>query len=200
MVLVKNNDTYVYDKTSNVLLRSSHNNQKLNNEFNFDKGTGSVGSRWITDPAKGSNYRYYAFVKFSSSFTVSSLSQRLHWEARAEQKKFGNWNTRNDYLPIWGCAAHWSYDYWIIYPGAGFGVVRDGSQYPLPNSSNKPTSPYYISNLNTNYTVRDLQFSSMYTINPAVVGYSFFDNVRVYNYSFEFKFSGGPSGYSYTYN
>lgn len=201
LLLVKNNDTYVYDKNSKVLLRSTHSNQKLNNEFNFDKGTGSVGSRWITDPAKGSNYRYYAFVKFSSSFTVSSLSQRLYWEARAEQKKFGNWNTRNDYLPIWGCSAHWSYDYWIIYPGAGFGVKRDGSQYPLPNSSNKPTSPYYISNMNTNTTgARELQFSDMYTITPSIVGYSYFDNVRVYNYSFEFKFSGGSSGYNYTYN
>lgn len=202
LIVVKNKDTYVYDTKSNKLLRSTNStNQKLNNEFNFDKGTGTVGNRFISDPAKGSNYRYYAYVKFSSSFTVSSLSQRLYWEARAEQKKFGNWNTRNDYNPIWGCSAYWSYDYWIIYPNTGFGVVRNGSQYPLPNSSNKPTSPYYVSNMHTNYTgPRELQFSDIYSINPTTVGYSFFDNVRVYNYSFEFKFSGGSSGYNYTYN
>lgn len=202
IVEFRDNDTFVYGKKSNELLRTTIGNhdQSLNNEFNFDKGTGSVGSRYITDPAKGSNYRYYAFVKFSSSYTVSTLSQTFYWEARAEQKKFGNWNTRNDYNPIWGCSANWSYDYWIIYPGAGFGVKRDGAQYPLPNSSNKPTSPYSVSNLNTNYTVRDLQFSSIYSINPATIGYSFFENVRVYNYNFTFKFSGGSSGYNYSYN
>ncbi|VXA98190.1 hypothetical protein FLAVO9AF_10205 [Flavobacterium sp. 9AF] len=202
LVWFADDGTFVYKKNSTNLLRKSsidtHVASKLNGQYNFNKGTGNSSNRWITDPAKGSNYRYYGKVIFTSSFTVSSLSQNFYWEARAEQKKFGNWNTRNNYNPIWGCAANWSYDYWIIYPGAGFGTVRDGSMYPLPNSSGKPTSPYYVSNLNTNYTVRSLQFSSMYTIVPASIGYSFFDNVRVYNYNFVFKYSGGASGYNYT--
>lgn len=200
LIVFQGDTIYRYDKSTNKLITNNDKStsQKLNNEFNFNKGTGSASNRWITDPAKGSNYRYYGRVIFSSIYTTSSLSQTFYWEARAEQKKFGNWNTRNDYNPIWGCSAYWSYDYWIIYPGAGYGIVRDGSQYPLPNSLNRPTSPYNVSNLNTNYTKRPLQFSDMYTINPLKAGYSFFDNVRVYNYNFVFKYSGGSSGYNYT--
>ncbi len=202
LLVFSGDETLVYDRNTMNLLRKSSIAEdlfsKLNGQYNFNKGTGTSSNRWITDPAKGSNYRYYGKVIFTSSFTTTSLSQTFYWEARAEQKKFGSWNTRNDYNPIWGCAANWSYDYWIIYPGAGYGTVQDGSVYPLPNSSGKPTSPYYISNLYTNYTVRSLQFSSMYTIVPASVGYSFFDNVRVYGYNFVFKYSGGASGYNYT--
>ena len=190
----------VYSKKSNELLKSidtEPSQQKLNNQYNFNKGTGSVSNRWIQDIYKGSNYRYYGQVFFSSIYTTSTLSQTFYWKARAEQKKFGNWNTRNDYNPIWGFSGNWRYDYWIIYPNAGFGTVRDGSQYPLPNGGNLPTSPYNLSNLNTNYTVRNMQFSAMYSINPSQIGYSFFDNVRVYNHAFTFKFSGGPSGINY---
>jgi hypothetical protein len=200
LLVFKDDATSVYDKKTKVLLHETNANtsEKLNNEFNFNKGTGSISNRWVTDPSKGSNYRYYGRVLFSSSYTTSTLSQTFYWEARAEQKRFGSWNTRNTYNPIWGCSANWSYDYWIIYPNAGYGTVRNGNQYPLPNSSSRPTSPYYIANLNTNYTKRYLQFSSMYSIVPASIGYSFFDNVRVYNYNFVFKYSGGSSGYSYT--
>lgn len=192
----------VYNRKTNELLKSFDSKaetpqQNLNNQYNFNKGTGSSGSRWIQDIYKGSDYRYYGQVLFSSIYTTSSLSQTFYWEARAEQKKFGNWNTRNDYNPIWGFSGNWSYDYWIIYPNAGFGTVRDGSQYPLPNSGGLPTSPYNLANLNTNYTVRNMQFSAMYSINPSQIGYSYFDNVRVYNYGFTFKFSGGSTGVNY---
>lgn len=196
--------TTVYSKKTNKPLRTisakEGTTQNLNNQFNFNKGTGSVSNRWITDVYRGSNYRYYGQVLFSSIFTTSTLSQTFYWKARAEQKKFGNWNTRNNYNPIWGFSGSWAYDYWVIYPNAGFGVVRNGSQYPLPNSAGLPTSPYNLSNLNTNYTVRNMQFAAMYSITPSQIGYSFFDNVRVYNHAFTFKFSGGPSGINYNAN
>lgn len=174
-----------------------------NGQYNFKRNarlggfeTLSGDKYWITDLAKGNKYRYYAQASFSSGYTVSLLSQTFFWTARAEHKKWGNWATRNNYLPIWGISAHWSYDYWIIYNGAGYGVVRDGSMYPLPNSTPWPTSPYSLSNLNTNYTVRYLHPHGMFTYSYGA-GFQFFENTRVYNHGWTFKFSGGPSGYSY---
>lgn len=196
--------TTVYNRKTNEKLRTFTNRsvpvQSLNGQFDFNKGTGSASNRWITDIYRGSNYRYYGQVIFTSAYTLSTLSQNFYWRARAEQKKFGNWNTRNNYNPIWGFSGSWRYDYWVKFPNAGFGTVRDGAQYPLPNSSALPTSPYNLSNLNTNYTVRPMQFSAMYSINPSQIGYSFFDNVRVYNHAFTFKFSGGSSGINYNAN
>ncbi len=175
----------------------------LNNQFDFVKHARRSGYEswngaqyWIEDPAKGSNYRYYAYAKFVSTYTITSLSQTYFWAARAEQKKFGNWATRNDYNPIWGISANWSYDYWIIFTGAGFGVVRDGATYPLPNTSGNPTSPYSLSGLNTNYTVRNMYPNGLFTITGSA-GYQFFENVRLYNNSYTFRFSGGCCGYDY---
>jgi hypothetical protein len=175
----------------------------LNGEFNFYKNARRPGYEsaygtkyWINDPGQNNNYRYYAQVNFSSSFTTLSLTQSFYWIARAEQKKWGNWATRNNYNPIWGISANWSYDYWVIYDGMGFGVVHNGVNYPLPNTYNRPTSPYGLTSLFTNYTVRYLHLNGTYNIKPTL-NYDFFDNVRVYNDSWTFKFSGGPSGYTY---
>lgn len=175
----------------------------LNGEFDFRKharrpgyDSHDNGKYWINDPGQNDNYRYYAYANFNSSFTTLSLTQSFYWAARAEQKKWGNWATRNDYNPIWGISANWSYDYWVIYDGMGFGVVHDGQFYPLPNTYNRPTSPYGLASLHTNYTVRYLHLHGTYTISGKA-NYDFFDNVRVYNDSWTFKFSGGPSGYTY---
>lgn len=175
----------------------------LNGQYNFYKNARRPGYEtaygtkyWINDPGQNNNYRYYAQVNFTSSFTTLSLSQSFYWIARAEQKKWGNWATRSNYNPIWGISANWSYDYWVIYDGMGFGVVHDGQWYPLPNTYNRPTSPYGLASLHTNYTVRYLHLHSTYTISGKA-NYDFFDNVRVYNDNWTFKFSGGPSGYSY---
>ncbi len=202
LLVLNNLETKIYSVKTGELLRTSSvsfGTEKLNGEFDIDKGTynTSTNSRWLTDPAKNSNYRYYANVIFTSNFTIEILNQTFYWTARAEQKKFGNWNTRNDYNPIYGISANWSYDYWIIYPGAGFGVKREGAQYPLANSAGNPTSSYNLSSLNSNYTIRNMYPNGFYSINTTTAGYKFFDNVRLYNYSFTFKFSGGSSGYNY---
>lgn len=182
----------------------STNKITLNNEYNFVKHARRPGNEswtgtvyWITDPAKGSNYRYYAYAQFSSSFTVTTLSQTYFWTARAEQKKFGNWATRNDYLPIWGISASWSYEYWVIFPGAGYGTKRDGALYPLPNNANNPTSPYSLSGMNSNFIGNRYMYPhGLYSITSSA-GYQFWDNVRIYNSSYTFKFSGGCCGYDY---
>ena len=175
----------------------------LNNEYDFVKHARRPGYEtpensviWLEDPSKGDKYRYYAYVKFTSTFTTVSLSQTYFWSARAEQKKFGNWATRNDYNPIFGINANWSYDYWVIFPGAGFGTVRNGAQYPLPNGTSYPTSPYNLSSLHTNYTVRYMYPHGFVSLN-GTEGYQFFENVRLFSNSYSFKFSGGCCGYTY---
>lgn len=192
----------VYDNTGAIVKEIDYNSQeKLNGEYNFTRGIGPSGNRggWINDPARGSNYRYRSFVTFTSSFTTSSLSQNYYWYARAEQRRFGNWATRNNYLPIWGFQASWKFDYWIIYNGDPYGTVID-SDSPLNmlnNSNGYATSPYGLSNLNTNYTIRYLYPHGGYSINPATAGFSFFENVRIYNNSYSSSFTGGASGYSF---
>ena len=95
-------------------LLSQHTTLKtdLNGDYDFQKNarrpgyeTVSGNKYWITDPVQGNNYRYYAQAYFHSSYTTQLLAQTYYWIARAEQKKWGNWATRNDYNPIWGISA-----------------------------------------------------------------------------------------------
>lgn len=182
----------IFDQSGKEILMTTIT-PKMNHEFDFEKGTG-----WVTDPSKGSSYRYRANVKFVSGYTIGTLSNTFYWEARAEKKVLGNWNTRNNYNPIYGFSGSWSYDYWIQYNGAGYGVVRDGLTDPLPYSSSPlPDSPYNISNLNTNATMRYLHPHGFYTL-PAGANYKFFENTRLYNHAFVAKFSGGSSGSNLT--
>jgi hypothetical protein len=160
----------------------------------YETASGSVV--WLQDPARGSNYRYYARVTFRSGYTTSTISQTFFWDAKAQQRRFGNWATRSSYNPIWGISGSWRYDYWIIYNNASYGVVRDGAQYPLPNMTPRPTSPYYLSGLNTNHTVRYL-YPHGFFARSSTIGWNFFENLRLYNYAFTISFSGGSSGYGY---
>lgn len=187
--------------TGELLNTSTAEKVSLNGEYDFQKNARRSGHEsqsgnkwWITDPAQGNNYRYYAQAYFHSSFTTSLLAQTYFWTARAEQKKWGNWATRNNYNPIWGIAASWNYDYWVTFKGQYYGTKYTDSSNPLSNSSNLPTSSYYLSNLHTNYTVRNMHPNGVYTIS---VG-AFWENLRVFNNSYVFKFSGGSSGYNYT--
>lgn len=202
LISYRGDGTWVYNAETGELIREVESGKtSLNGEFDFRMHARRPGAEsqsgnvwWIKDPAKGSNYRYYAFAHFNSSYTTSLLAQTYYWAARAEKKSWGNWNTNNNYNPIWGISAQWSYDYWINHPKLMFPVKRDGSQYPLPNNSNRPESPYSLSNLNTNYTVRYMYPHGNFTISSP---YTFWENVRIYNQSYTFKFSGGSSGYNY---
>jgi hypothetical protein len=205
LFVFNNEETKIFNKNTMELIDSfsiGENGAKLNNQYNFIKNArrpGDIqdGSKfWIYDPNLGNNYRYYAQAVFSSSFTTTTLSQTYYWVARAEKKSFGTWSTNNNYMPIWGVSASWLYEYWVIMSGASYGTLRQGAIYPLPNSSGNPTSPYSLSSLGTNNTVRNMYPNGLYSITSSV-GYQFFENVRVYNNSYTFKFSGGPSGYNY---
>jgi hypothetical protein len=165
--------------------------------YNFVKGIyGS--SNWITDPARGSNYRYCSYVFFSSDYNIYTLQQNYYWYARAEQKKWGTWATRNDYKPIWGFNSQWNFEYKIVNKQTGYVSTIDGNSPEnfLSNTNNRPTSPYYLSNLNTNYTVRYLYPHGYYSI-PSYWPFYIFDNVRIYYSSYSSSFTGGASGYSY---
>lgn len=205
LLVFKNDETTIFDKNTKELIDSfslAENVAKLNNQFNFIKRINTSdalfndGKYWRYDPNLGNNYRYYAQAVFSSSFTTTTLSQTYYWVARAEKKSFGTWSTNNNYKPIWGISASWLYEYWAIFPGASYGTLRQGSNYPLPNSSGNAISPYSLSNLGTNYTVRNMHPNGFYSISSSA-GYQFFDNVRVYNNNYTFKFSGGAGGYNY---
>lgn len=191
-------------ETGELLVSDAAQKTALNGEYDFTLNARrpggenySSGVYWITDPAQGSNYRYFARAVFRSGFTMSSISQTFYIESRAERRRNGRWATRSNYNPIWGVNASWRYDYWIIQNGAGFGTVRDGAQYPLPNGTPRPTSPYYTSNLNSNHIVTYL-YPHGFFVRSYNAGWDFFENVRLYNHSFTFNFSGGSSGYGYT--
>lgn len=185
---------------SNELIFEKNLFAKANGEYNFTKGINNT-SGWVTDPSKGSKYRYRSFVNFSSNYTTQLVSQDFYWYARAERRRFGQWKTRNNYLPIWGFNASWNFDYWVIYNGNPYGtqITGNSSNNILANSSNRPTSPYNLSNLNTNYTVRYLYPHGTY-VKANNANYDFFENVRVYSDSYSSSFSGGSSGYNYSMN
>lgn len=189
-------------ETGELLSETESGKVNLNGQYDFRKHARRPGHEsadgtkwWINDPGQNNNYRYYAQAYFHSSFTTQLLAQTYYWIARAEQKKWGNWATRNNYNPIWGISANWAYDYYIQYKGQFNPTLHTSASLPLPNSANRPMSPYGLANLHTNYTVRYMHPHGTYTISAG--GY-FWENLRVYNHSYVFKFSGGPSGYSYT--
>ncbi len=187
--------------TGQLLGQHAAHKVNLNGEYDFQKNARRPGHEvqsgnkwWIYDPGQNSNYRYYAQAYFHSSYTTQLLAQTYYWIARAEQKKWGNWATRNDYTPIWGISAAWAYDYWVKYKGITAPQKHTNTFNPLPNTYNRPTSPYNLSNLHTNYTVRYMYPHGTFTISLG----AFWENLRIFNHSYVFKFSGGPSGYNYT--
>lgn len=190
-----NHSLRVIDEKSGKVVHEENfsENQKGNGDYNFYKGIyGSSG--WITDPARGSKFRYRSFMRFASNYTTNILNQSYYWYARAERKRFGNWSTRNGYLPIWGFYANWKYSYEISVNGAyPTTVTSSSSNNVLP----APSSPYSLSGLNTNYTVRYLQPNGFFSKSSGG-GYVFADNVQIYNDSYSSSFTGGSSGYSYS--
>lgn len=196
-ILNENFEVFVGDKkficnNDGKLIKNDFESKAIDSYTTVLRLYGSDGGEWVTDPSN-SNQRYRAKVVMASSFTLSTLSVALYWEARAEKKLLGNWNTRSNYNPIWGLSGNWSYQYMVWLKSTNTtSMINSG----LPaNTIPLPTSPYNISNLNTNYTLRYLYPDGFYTRTND--SYEFYNYLIFSNYNFTVKFSGGTSGYHY---
>lgn len=150
------------------------------------KGTNynwSQYSGWILD---GSTERYSLdVVGYSSSNYGTIMSVTNYVEAKGQQKKWGTWDYRNSYNPIYSVSGNWNYRYQWTPDGLNINVG-----YSL--SSSYAASPYnYILN-GSNHFMAYLSPQGTYSLtSPAY----WIDPVNVYYYRFTGSFFGGSSGY-----
>lgn len=104
--------TKYFDLESNELLHELNLLDK-NATFTVTRGIGPTPTTRDDWQYFGSNYRVKCYVYFHSSngntFTV--LNTTFQWVSRAERRILGFWNIRNNYTPIRGFNANWTFRY-----------------------------------------------------------------------------------------
>lgn len=179
----------------------------------------------ITSPYDGwyyltSNRRVKSFMTLSSSLnhssnwpTLSQINSLVSWTSVAEEKKWNNWAIRSGYKPIWGLTASWFWEYKIQFytdpnnftPNENNFVVRNRNtdhDYTANTwgSHQTPDSPINWTSMAENSLTRYFKptgsRTKQYTTLFGVPNYVYVDPVRITNYSFLGRFSGGSSGYN----
>lgn len=204
------NIRYVYDDSSRTLFSFPGDSLLSvevfgkNNDIttNFDQvwrigGPSSISGSddiWIQDPCQNSRHRISGKAVFRCAYSQKSIRPIFFLEVKAQKRKWGAWDFRNDYKAFWGADGEWKYTVYLSIQGSG-----DSEFECPPNSLNgaSPTSPYAISNVNSNHSFRFLDPTGRYSI-PSFVGATYRDNIKLSDLRLVLRFSGCSSGYSFT--
>jgi hypothetical protein len=145
----------IFNVQTNELISVNHVSLKNGNgNQHWHKGIGDGSCcRSHYKEIVANTYRVRSYIEFTSNFgSQENYSLNMFWVNQAQENKWGSWQIRDSYKPIWGLEANWSVNYqWRELPS---GQVNTRS-YGVPlcfifPSGSGISAPYNTSNWSHN--------------------------------------------------